>query len=1102
MDPEAGPDVSANAVPTEPGTKDVTSDEALTPAGAEAVSSAVPAEAFVQTTPTDDALGPPIPTEALDGTNAAEVLAAAVASDLPPGTVEVPALPFPASGDDPQGRGAGTGAVILEWPHPVGSVAMWPHSLRAAVSVMLASGFPTLIMWGTEGTQLYNDACRSVLGATKPQTAFGQRPSRCWAEICDTLLEPMFQQVMSGGKPVWIEELMLVVDRNGYFEEAYFTFSCGAIRDETGDPIGMLASFVETTARVLSERRLRMLGELAAHASSARTPDVTCRNIASTLETHENDIPFFLMYLVDSDGRNARLCASTGVAPDASPQVVALSGSADPELVWPIARVTRTGQAEECGDLRFLAGSLSGGPWSEDAQTALAVPIVSGGHGTPIGVLVAGISPRRALDDDYGAFLSLVATQIGTALGNARSYEAERQRGDAMAALDRAKTAFFTRISDEFRKPLTLMLGPAGDLLAGAHGRLSGDQHEQIAVLHANATHLLKLADTLHAFLRIEAGRVEPRFEPTDLAAFTLELAGVFRSAVDRAGLAFTIDCQPLDEPVYVDRDMWEKIVLNLISNALKFTLRGHIEVILRRAGAYSELVVSDTGTGIAAEHIPHLFRRFYRIPDAHGRSEEGSGLGLALVDEFVRIHGGSVNVTSEPGTGTSFTIRLLMGEAHLPADRIMRDGGGAAAPADAATFVEDALRWLPGAAAAVLERDADDVPPVVEPVAADAAAARILIADDHIDVRNYLTRLLGKRWTVEAVADGNAALEAIRTRRPDLVIADVMMPGLDGLQLLRTLREDPQTSIIPVLLLSGRAAEEERVAGLEAGAADFLSKPFSGRELVARVQTHIELSHLRAEAHLERTRQLEEHMASRDAFFAAASHELRNPIHSLQLQLLALTRKAEREAPAPKLEWVHARLGTATKQLSRLTKLVDTLLDVSRIASGRLPLVLEDVDLAEIVADAFERLDPAEQAQITLFLNPVVGRWDRLRLDQVVTNLVSNAVKYGEGKPIAIVVSADEGRARLEVTDHGIGIAPHHQERVFERFERAVTDRRYAGFGLGLWITSRIVEEFGGTLSLRSELSVGSTFIVDLPVKGKDEPVKGKDEPVKGKDE
>ncbi len=351
------------------------------------------------------------------------------------------------------------------------------------------------------------------------------------------------------------------------------------------------------------------------------------------------------------------------------------------------------------------------------------------------------------------------------------------------------------RISDEFRTPLTLMLGPAGDLLTGAHGRLRSDQREQIAIVHSNAIHLLKLADTLLAFLQIEAGRSEPRFEPTDLAAFTREVAGVFRSAVERAGLAFAIRCHPIDEPVYVDRGMWERIVLNLISNALKFTFEGRIDVTLHASGSYVELVVSDTGTGIAAEHHPHVFRHFYRIPDARGRTKEGSGLGLGLVDEFVRIHGGSVSVMSEPGAGTTFSVRLLMGHAHLPGERIVREGSGAPVPSSAATFVEDALRWLPGGAPAPPRAAAPPQAAMGEPATMSEspdvvpAVARILIADDHTDVQQYLIRLLGRRWTVEAVGDGREALEAIRTRRPDLVIADVMMPGLDGLELLGVLR-------------------------------------------------------------------------------------------------------------------------------------------------------------------------------------------------------------------------------------------------------------------------------------------------------------------------
>jgi signal transduction histidine kinase len=1067
---------------------------------------------------------------------------------------------------------------------------------------MLASGFPTLIAWGPEGTQLYNDACRAVLGATTSQAALGRRASPCWQEIRATLLDPMFQQVMSGGKPIWIEDLLLVVDRSGYFEEAYFTFSCSAIRDETGDPVGMLATFVETTARVLGERRLRLLGELAAQAFTARAVDAACHTVAGTLESHENDLPFFLLYLTDADGRRVRLCASAGVAPDsdASPRILELVDD-ERDVVWPVARVARTRQPEVCQDLRRVTGCLSGGPWAEAAHTAFAVPIAPSAEAPAIGVLVAGVSPRRPLDEDYRSFLQLVGAHIASALSSAQAHEAERERVEELAALDRAKTSFFTQLAEGFRAPLTSMLGPAGDLLAEAHGRLSGDQQEQVATLHANAVHLLRLTDALLDFLRIESGRIEPSFVRTDVAALTREAAAVFRSVTERAGLALRIECAPLEAAVYVDRALWEGIVLNLLSNALKFTLAGEIRVSLHAGSGQVELVVSDTGTGIAAADIPNLFRRFHRVPATQARTQEGSGLGLVLVHEFSRLHGGRVSVESEPGVGTSFTVCVPTGHAHLPADRIVRGRAAAPASGGAAALVEDAMRWLP----AQSSKNDDSAPSVA--AVPERAAPRILVADDHADIRNDLNRLLGDRWTVDSVDDGLAALEAVRARRPDLVIADVMMPGLDGLGFVRELRANPQTATIPVLLLSARVNEEARVEGLEAGAADYVSKPFSGRELAAKVQTHIELSRLRAQADRERARlralfneapvpicilrgsdhvyefanppyaklvgnrdvigrsvraalpelegqgllealdrvyrtgetfwgiempvnfnaadrgaevaddsyftmvyqamrgpggdaeaimvfaldvtdqvlarrKLEEHMVSRDAFFAAASHELRNPIHSLQLQLLAITRRVERERSAPELQWVHARLATAAKQLARLTGLVDTLLDVSRIASGRLPLVLEDVDLAEVVADAFERLDAGEQAQITTTLEAAVGQWDRLRLDQVVTNLVSNALKYGEGRPIEIAVAANADRARLEVTDHGIGIAPHHQERVFERFERAVTDRRYVGFGLGLWIASRIVEEFGGTLSLRSELGEGSTFIVDLP--------------------
>jgi signal transduction histidine kinase len=658
---------------------------------------------------------------------------------------------------------------------------------------------------------------------------------------------------------------------------------------------------------------------------------------------------------------------------------------------------------------------------------------------------------------------------------------------------------------------------------------------------------------------------------------------------------------------------MWEKIVLNLLSNALKFTFAGRIDVALRTTDAYVELVVSDTGIGISPADVRYLFTHFHRVRGARARSQEGSGIGLALVHELARIHGGSVNVVSEPGEGTSFRVCLRKGQSHLPADRIRRSRPLTSTPRDAAPFVEEALRWLdqplPDESLGAHERDDSTNGSVGVTVREDARSARVLIADDHADMRHYLVRLLGRRWMVDAVGDGLSVLSAIRDQRPDLIVADVMMPGLDGFALMRELRADPDTSSIPVLLLSARAGEAAKLEGLRAGAADYLVKPFMARELVAKVQSQIEHATFRRQADVERARlrslfndapvpicilrgaelryefvnppyarlfghrdlvgktvgealpemaeqesfealhrvfhtgetywgievpmhlrlsegdtdpveafffnfvyqamrgprgevegivvfavdvteqvlvrrKIEESIQTRDNFFAAAAHELRNPINALQLQLLSILRAADRDTSALPAEWVHGRVGKAAQQVSRLIRLVDNLLDVSRIASGRLHLDFETVDLAMVVAEAIDRLEPPEQAQIVKILEPTVGQWDRMRLDQVVTNLVSNALKYGEGRPIEVTVKSLSSGALLEVCDQGIGIPAEHQERIFERFERAVVDRRYAGFGLGLWITSRIVEAFGGSMSVRSEPGAGSTFIVTLPTR------------------
>ncbi|HYE57912.1 MAG TPA: ATP-binding protein, partial [Rhodothermales bacterium] len=350
-------------------------------------------------------------------------------------------------------------------------------------------------------------------------------------------------------------------------------------------------------------------------------------------------------------------------------------------------------------------------------------------------------------------------------------------------------------------------------------------------------------------FSRIEAGRLRVRYVPTDLSAATAELAGVFRSAVEKAGLRLVVDTPLLPEPVYVDREMWEKVVLNLVSNAFKFTFEGEIAVRLHAESGHAVLSVRDTGTGIPEADLPHVFERFHRVEGARGRTIEGTGIGLALVQELVRLHGGEVRVESTVGQGTAFTVTIPLGTAHLPEDRIAGAPAQEAITTGAEAYVDEALGWLPGDGEDVDAGIGDDEAIEVSSGRPAPQAPRVLVADDNADMRAYVRRLLGAHYDVEVVADGEAALAAAHARVPDLVLSDVMMPRLDGFGLLRALRADARTREVPVVLLSARAGEEARIEGLEAGADDYLVKPFSARELTARVAATLELARVRREA-------------------------------------------------------------------------------------------------------------------------------------------------------------------------------------------------------------------------------------------------------------
>jgi PAS domain S-box-containing protein len=751
----------------------------------------------------------------------------------------------------------GRDLLAVDWAAtPLGPLQAWPQSLRTMVRAMLANRFSMWMAWGPDLTFFCNEAYRRNTLGRKYPWALGRPASEVWAEIWPDI-SPRIDKVLATGDATWDEALLLFLERSGYTEETYHTFSYSPLTGDDGAIAGMLCVVSEDTERVIGQRRLGTLRDLGSDPNVLRTEEDVLVAARRHLGHNPYDLPFTLVYLLDADGAAARLAASSGI-PAGHPAAPALIAVGDKEAPWPVAE-PNVGEAATITDLAERFADLPTGAWPEPPCQALVLPLPAQGQAGPYGYLVAGLNPFRPLDAAFHGFVDLIAGQLAAGLAAARAYAAERRRAEQLAELDRAKTAFFTNVSHEFRTPLTLLLGPAEDALADEHAPLAPRQRERVEVIHRSGLRLLTLVNNLLDFSRLESGRATAHFQPMDLARYTVELASMFDSAVHGAGLTLTIDAPELPEPVYVDREMWAKIVLNLLSNALKFTFAGGITLRLRAVDGAAELAVTDTGIGIEAAEQERLFERFHRVAGAPSRTYEGSGIGLALVAELAALHGGRAGVTSTPGSGSTFTVVVRLGREHLPADQVSEDVDTdlLAVPGQAAGLLAEAMRWIDDEADDADGADGADEQPAPVP-GAPRTRPMVLVVDDNNDMRDYVARLLADDYDVVTAPDGLVGLEKALADPPDLVLTDVMMPRLDGFGLLDALRSDPATVGVPVVMLSARAGEEGTAEGLEAGADDYLAKPFSARELLARVRSNLELDRVRrTRDELERSRGL-----------------------------------------------------------------------------------------------------------------------------------------------------------------------------------------------------------------------------------------------------
>jgi signal transduction histidine kinase/DNA-binding response OmpR family regulator/serine phosphatase RsbU (regulator of sigma subunit) len=715
---------------------------------------------------------------------------------------------------------------------PLGPPQRWPQSLRAAVRLVLSSRYPMLVFWGDTFSQVYNEAYAGLIG--------DKHPSALGADVRVTLAEgwtalgPVIDEVLATGVPSWIPALQLLLERSGYREETYFSVSHAVARDDDGNPAGIFTVCSEVTEQVVGERRLGFLRDLGVLPADTRSVERTVAAVLAALAADPLDVPFAALYL--RSGMTLRRAGGTGARVlDALPAEVSLNeDGTDPWGLRAAAHGGRVMVPGVAGRLRLPAGA-----WEDPLDTVLSIALPSSDPAQPFGVLCLGVSPSRALDDAYTSFVDLVAQQVAIALRNARAYEDERQRAESLAELDRAKTQFFTNVSHEFRTPLSLMLGPLTDAIADRDAPLAPRQHDRVAPALNNAKRLLALVNNLLTFSSLQGGRSRAVTTTVDLAALTVDYTSVFRAAAERVGLRLIVDAPPLTGPVLVDAPDWEKIVANLLSNALKFTFVGTIRVRLYADDDNICLAVEDTGVGVEASELPRLFERFHRVQGTRSRSHEGTGIGLALVHELATLYGGTVRVRSTPGAGTTFTVALPWST--------LRPGTGAPPaepqPADQAlALAAQAERW------AEQPTPRSQPPIALPPPGTDRAPVRILVADDNADMRAYLARLLTEQgWQVDTVADGAAALGAVEENPPDLLLTDVMMPDLDGFELLARLRREPATAALPVVVLTARAGQAHSAELLNLGADDYVVKPFDAADLIARIRATVQLARVRS---------------------------------------------------------------------------------------------------------------------------------------------------------------------------------------------------------------------------------------------------------------
>ncbi|PRP76869.1 response regulator receiver ATP-binding protein [Planoprotostelium fungivorum] len=973
----------------------------------------------------------------------------------------------------------------------LGPLSDWPSSFCDATIICFTSAFPMSLFLGRELVQFYNSGYIDMWPDKQAKT-WAKPLQQGWPEVWSEL-DSLINDVCSKGEGFYMMAKLFLLQVGPLLKELYFNFSYSPV-SQGRHIVGIINTVADCSNYVINNRRMEQLRVLALRFTSISTTEDMCKTLTEVLGTNTHDIPFFAYYQVTGEDLSLISRSPCGIGYPTS-----ITGPTDTSS--PLAEAVTRAVWNTCNDRTSVELDLSGyelpicGGWKEPPKSSCVTPVFS--DDVLVGVLLVGLNQHLDYDDSYRDFISLVSNQVGNAVKFSKVREDTRKRLEMLSNLDRARTVFFTNVSHEFKTPITLTLGPledllnrernvyAKDVLSHKKPNLDPTQTRKIDLIYRNSLRLLKLVNNLLDFSNLDNGEFNGKFEVVDVRELTIECCNLFESSFQKSKLIFLVDCEEVTGEVLVDRDMFEKIVLNMISNSFKYTKNGSVRVSLKDGDEFVIITVEDTGIGISEIDLPHVFKRFYRGTNREAR-QAGTGIGLALVSELVQLHGGRVDIESKLGQGTRTTATIKKGQSHIPPDRIHRLDPSMSGSIKIKDKHSVSSSWL-SSLSRTPPSGTSSPPSPGSMMSTESSHHRWRIAFLCLDseMREYILSIIGGDYDVFVSDDVESIYTQINGNKSDLVLADISTSG-PGFTLLEQMRNEPTNVNLPIIFVNARSGDNQ-MESLGKGVDDCLVMPFSDLELRARIAVHIrmsqaQLSVMKHEQDLRHNAEVA--TAAKDNFLAMLAHEMRTPL----APALMLAEEMRCDASVPEQVRHSADVIHSTVQSEVL--LIDNLLDMVKISKGKLALSLTTVNVHDCLKKVGRKIqEEYSEAQMKIEWNLAAKsnyvNGDAQRLEQIFTNVMGNCVKFGRhGKLIRVDTQNVDDKIEIGISDLGIGMSEEQIATLFDPMDLQHRDPyKTTGLGLGLHITQEVARAHGGKVTAESRgINRGVTIRIALP--------------------